>query len=240
MRGEWLDAMPAATQPSRTLERRAAVARDDAAIVEGGLDDAVQPRRAVEHARQIHHLVDAGHLVGPLLEGEHGLRVADVAAGRFHRARRRRRRHARIDLLRKTARRLDEILDAGQPARGVGDLVRALEVGGQALRQGDRRVLARAQPAALAVIVRVDEARAPASALALILRSRVPTCRLTSPIGGDSSPAIATPHPGSSSPVTVLSSVPSTMTSRPAPARAPPASAAAGPSSVRCAAAGKT
>ena len=144
--------------PVEHVQRRAAMARDDAAIVERGLDDAVQAGRAVEHARQIHHLVDAARFLGPPLEGECRFGVADMAARRFDGARRRGRRYARVDLLRQPAACLDEILDARKSCRRIRDLVRALEVGRQPLGQGDLGMPARAQATALAVVVRVDEA----------------------------------------------------------------------------------
>ena len=171
MRAEWLDMIPAAIHPSHHVERRAAMAGDNAAVVERGLDDAVQPRRAVEHARQIHHLVDARDLLRPPFECEGRFGVADVSAGGFDRTRRRRRRDAWIDLLRQPPAGFDEVLDARQAPGRVGDLVGAFEVGRQSLGQRDLGVAARAEPAALAVIVRIHETGHEGHAFALTLRS---------------------------------------------------------------------
>jgi hypothetical protein len=65
------------------VQWRAAVTGDDAVTVECGLDDAVQARRAVEHARQVHDFVYAAGFLRPPVEGSRGFGVADVSAGRL-------------------------------------------------------------------------------------------------------------------------------------------------------------
>ncbi len=140
------------------VERGTAVAGDDAMRVEGRLDDTVQTRRAVQHARQVHHLVDASSLLGPSLEGERRFRVADVSAGGLERSRRCCRRYTWIDLLWQPAAGVDEVLDARQPLRRVRDFVSAFEIGGEPLREGDLGVPPGADATAFTVIVRVDEA----------------------------------------------------------------------------------
>ena len=88
-RGEWLDMMPAAIHPSSASSGGLPCPATHAVTVERRLDDAVQPGRSVEHAWQIHHLVDAAGLFGPPFEGECRFCVADVSAGRLDGARRR-------------------------------------------------------------------------------------------------------------------------------------------------------